>query len=184
MTDIYHSGIKGQKKGVRRYQYMNGTYTKAGNERYRPSKGIRVGRVAKTVGIGSLLGQAGLIAAQNAKAKASTMTVESVIASLKSMPLKAAATKAAAAKALYSIPAPVYAMSLPILAIGGGIAAGYAIYNLDKIKDVDWQKTAKKAISIGSSTAGVVLSSISGNPLPAVAGISISALMSIKDEEY
>lgn len=37
---LEHKAIKGQKKGVRRYQYANGTYTAAGNARYRPKKGI------------------------------------------------------------------------------------------------------------------------------------------------
>ena len=38
-TTLTHRGIKGQKHGVRRYQYLNGTYTELGNERYRPKKG-------------------------------------------------------------------------------------------------------------------------------------------------
>ena len=37
---LEHKAIKGQKKGVRRYQYANGTYTPAGNERYRPKKNV------------------------------------------------------------------------------------------------------------------------------------------------
>lgn len=44
---LEHKAIKGQKKGVRRYQYANGTYTKEGNERYRPKKNI----VTKLTGI-------------------------------------------------------------------------------------------------------------------------------------
>lgn len=32
---LIHHGISGQKHGVRRYQKLNGTYTKEGNERYR-----------------------------------------------------------------------------------------------------------------------------------------------------
>ena len=35
---LEHRGIKGQRRGVRRYQYANGTYTALGNERYRPGK--------------------------------------------------------------------------------------------------------------------------------------------------
>lgn len=32
--ELYHHGIKGQKWGVRRYQYADGTYTPAGKKRY------------------------------------------------------------------------------------------------------------------------------------------------------
>ena len=35
---LAHYGIKGQKWGLRRYQYENGSYTPEGIERYRPSK--------------------------------------------------------------------------------------------------------------------------------------------------
>lgn len=34
MSELYHHGIKGQKWGVRRYQYADGTYTPAGKKRY------------------------------------------------------------------------------------------------------------------------------------------------------
>lgn len=33
-TSLYHYGVKGQKWGVRRYQYADGTYTPAGKKRY------------------------------------------------------------------------------------------------------------------------------------------------------
>lgn len=33
-NEVTHSGIKGQKWGVRRYQYENGTLTEEGKERY------------------------------------------------------------------------------------------------------------------------------------------------------
>lgn len=36
-----HYGIPNQRKGIRRFQYQNGTYTPAGNERYRPKTGQR-----------------------------------------------------------------------------------------------------------------------------------------------
>lgn len=35
MNELYHHGIKGQKWGVRRYQYTDGTLTPAGKQRYR-----------------------------------------------------------------------------------------------------------------------------------------------------
>ena len=38
--ELYHHGILGQKWGIRRYQNFDGTYTKAGLERYNRSKGI------------------------------------------------------------------------------------------------------------------------------------------------
>lgn len=38
---LCHRGIKGQKHGIRRYQYANGTYTREGNERYRPRSNKR-----------------------------------------------------------------------------------------------------------------------------------------------
>ena len=44
---LEHKAIKGQKKGVRRYQYANGTYTPAGNKRYRPKKSM----LARVTGI-------------------------------------------------------------------------------------------------------------------------------------
>ena len=35
--ELYHFGIKGQKWGIRRYQNFDGSYTRAGLERYRKS---------------------------------------------------------------------------------------------------------------------------------------------------
>lgn len=32
--ELYHHGIKGQKWGVRRYQFADGSYTPAGKKRY------------------------------------------------------------------------------------------------------------------------------------------------------
>ena len=45
--EIYHHGIKGQKWGVRRYQYADGTYTPAGKKRYSSSQS----KLDKTVSI-------------------------------------------------------------------------------------------------------------------------------------
>ena len=39
-TELYHSGIKGQKWGIRRYQNEDGTLTEAGKERYKDIKNI------------------------------------------------------------------------------------------------------------------------------------------------
>lgn len=36
--ELYHHGIKGQKWGIRRYQYADGTYTPAGRKRYSVSQ--------------------------------------------------------------------------------------------------------------------------------------------------
>lgn len=38
MNELYHYGIKGQKWGVRRYQYADGTLTPAGQKRYQNSQ--------------------------------------------------------------------------------------------------------------------------------------------------
>ena len=38
MNELYHHGVKGQKWGVRRYQYADGTLTPAGKKRYSTSK--------------------------------------------------------------------------------------------------------------------------------------------------
>lgn len=48
--ELYHHGIKGQKWGVRRYQYADGTYTPAGRKRYGANQNpSRMERMASTM---------------------------------------------------------------------------------------------------------------------------------------
>lgn len=48
--ELYHHGIKGQKWGVRRYQYADGTYTPAGRKHYGVSQNAnRMERMASTM---------------------------------------------------------------------------------------------------------------------------------------
>lgn len=50
--ELYHYGVKGQRWGVRRYQYADGTLTPTGKKRYRSSKNSSdIKRVTSTMGM-------------------------------------------------------------------------------------------------------------------------------------
>lgn len=107
MYDIYHSGIKGQRKGIRRYQYANKTYTPAGNERYRPKKGT-VSKVATVTTAG--LATAGYLNAVNSTTGLS-VTLGTALANLNTNLVLLGAEVVAGFAA---IPAPVYAITIPM----------------------------------------------------------------------
>ena len=44
--ELCHHGVKGQKWGVRRYQYADGTYTPAGKKRYQNNNSAPVKRMS------------------------------------------------------------------------------------------------------------------------------------------
>ena len=181
MTDIYHSGIKGQKRGVRRYQYLNGTYTREGNLRYRPPKFSSESRWVNRAIIGTLVGEAGLIAAYKAKTSVSHFTLKQLLTS-------AAANKAAIGQAIvkvyHAIPAPVYALAVPSLAIAGGLLVTELLDNkeniIETLKDPEWKK---KMISYGAPAVGAALSTISGNPMPVIIGGFTSAVATLMGED-
>lgn len=189
MTDIYHSGIKGQRKGVRRYQYANGTYTPAGNERYRPSKTTRS---AKRVIAGTAIGEIALVAAKRAQSQTAAMSLPAIIASASAKMASLNASRIAAGKAvtaaILAIPTPVKAMALPLLAIGAGVAIANVAMNSEeivaKIRDLPWDKIKSATVSVGSAAAGVAISTVSGNPLPAITGLTISSLATLLERDY
>ena len=102
---IQHSGLKGQKWGVRRYQYSNKTYTPEGNKRYRPHVGtnIAVGVTTTAVGaawVGTMLSATG--------ANISLSALASTIAT------KTAMLGAEVVAGMLAIPAPVLALTVPM----------------------------------------------------------------------
>ncbi len=188
MTDIYHSGIKGQRKGVRRFQFANGTYTREGNLRYRPDKVGKSNKFVKRGIEGALIGEAALVGLKASKASTSSMSMSQLMqTALASINANKASIGKAITDAILAVPTPVRAVALPILAVGAGTAIGYGIVNadkvLDKIADTPWDQVAMKTISYGGTAVGVALSTISGNPLPAVAGFSLSMLTTLLEKD-
>ena len=115
---LSHSGIKGQRKGVRRFQFSNGTYTKAGNERYRPKKTT----------IAATLATVALIEANTGIGRS---IIKSVLSSIGGAKVGAGLIGLAKA-AIVTIPAPFWAMALPVAAIGVGSAINSKINNPNK----------------------------------------------------
>jgi hypothetical protein len=111
--ELYHYGIKGQKKGLRRYQYGNNTYTPLGNMRYRPRKSI----APAAVGTASLLSLAAVIAHATGKSILSAATSISALSGSAISTVSGVASVGAAAVA--AIPTPVWAVALPIAAVYG-----------------------------------------------------------------
>lgn len=108
MYDIYHSGIKGQRKGVRRFQYANKTYTPAGNERYRPKKASVPTKVA--------IGATGAVTAAAWAHAFNSATGFSVLAStaLSHIASNAVLLGAEVVAGFAAIPVPVYAITIPM----------------------------------------------------------------------
>jgi Ni,Fe-hydrogenase III small subunit len=108
--------------------------------------------------------------------------------SLKQLLTGAAANKAAIgqaiAKAYHAIPAPVYALAVPALAITGGLLVTDLLDNKDqiieKLRDPDWKK---KMVSYGAPAVGAALSTISGNPMPMIVGGFTAAVATLMEDD-
>lgn len=109
-SELVHYGIKGQRKGNRRYQYYNKTYTPAGNERYRPSKGIQKKAITATA---AASGIAWLAAVNNATGIATTMSTMASTA-LSSISSNIIGVGSAVVSGLLSVPVPVAAIAIPV----------------------------------------------------------------------
>ena len=128
---VNHSGIKGQRKGVRRFQYANKTYTPAGNERYRPKKG---NTFTNAVIIGGTAAYIGAMATTDIGAAVSS------IATLISTPITAISSNvigvgAAVVTGLASIPLPVIALGVPIGAMATVSVVKSGMDYLEELKD-------------------------------------------------
>lgn len=108
--ELVHYGIKGQRKGNRRYQYYNKTYTPEGNERYRPSKGIQKKAITTTA---AASGIAWLAAVNNATGIATTMSIMASKA-LSSISSNIIGIGSAVVSGLLSVPVPVAAIAIPV----------------------------------------------------------------------
>lgn len=106
-NELMHRGIKGQRKGVRRYQYANKTYTPAGNARYRPRKGTATKAAALAVTAASGLAWAN---AFNSATGLSAIMSTSLSSVLQSTVLLGAEIVAGFA----SIPVAAYALTIPM----------------------------------------------------------------------
>jgi len=128
-----HSGIKGQRKGVRRFQYANKTYTPAGNERYRPKKSTNAFTNAFTnaVLVGGTATYLGALHTTNMGAS---------ITSLLATPITKVAADvvgvgAAVVGGLASIPLPVIALGVPIGAIATVSVIKSGMDYIEELKD-------------------------------------------------
>lgn len=111
-SELNHAGIKGQKWGTRRYQYANKTYTPAGNERYRPSKGINTA-VGITTGVVGTAWAATMIKSGAAAGITSAFNL---------VPLSQVATNivtlgAEVVAGFAAIPVPIMALTIPMAII-------------------------------------------------------------------
>lgn len=127
---LEHYGIKGQKKGVRRFQYENMTYTPAGNERYRPKKNT-ASRIAIAVGGNTLF----------------MATLPTTLKYMSAVPVTKIASETVALGAtvvsgLATIPLPVVALGVPI----GAMAAMNLISNIkdNMEEEQDWNEFYKR----------------------------------------
>lgn len=128
MQYLDHSGIKGQRKGVRRYQYANKTYTPAGNERYRPKKG---NGFTNAVIIGGSAAYIGAMA---------TTDIGAAVSSILTVPITKVAADivgvgAAVVTGLASIPLPVVALGVPLGAIAVSSLVKDGIDYIEDLKD-------------------------------------------------
>ena len=124
---INHSGIKGQRKGVRRFQYANKTYTPAGNERYRPKKESRA--FTNAVLAGSAAAYIGALSTVK------TGTAVAASTSLSALSADIIGAGAAVVAGLVSIPLPVLVLGVPIGAIAAKSVIKSGMDYIEELKD-------------------------------------------------
>lgn len=124
---INHSGIKGQRKGIRRFQYANKTYTPAGNERYRPKK--ESSAFTNAVLAGSAAAYIGALST----VKAGTAVAAST--SLSALSADIIGAGAAVVAGLASIPLPVLVLGVPIGAIAAKSVIKSGMDYIEELKD-------------------------------------------------